>query len=142
MKTWVDCTHKEQIERWTNVLRVLTKMTRHAREKHFDMSNWAEKTDCGTVGCAAGHCAMDPWFRRRGFKGEFRPYQYTDLPGFYWRFTGIEPEEFFGSDGHHRIFVNTELCNPEDEDESRGASAHRAVVAEVREYIKELKASL
>lgn len=68
------------IERWENVLRVLTSMTRHEREHHFAMTIWGTKTSCGTVGCAAGHCSLDPWFRKRGFKGEWATNPYSTLP--------------------------------------------------------------
>lgn len=65
-------TVEQIIERWENVLRVLTSMTRHERNRHFEMIDWGRKTSCGTIACAAGHCSLDPWFRRRGFSGEFR----------------------------------------------------------------------
>ena len=56
------------LDRWNNAVRVLTALTPHERRKHFDMSNWGQKTACGTVACAAGFCGLDPWFRRRGLK--------------------------------------------------------------------------
>lgn len=59
------------LERWKNCLRVLRALTPHERKNHFEMSKWGEKNDCGTVGCAAGHCGLDPWFRRRGLKMAF-----------------------------------------------------------------------
>lgn len=70
MKNFEECTKKEQIARWENVLRVLQALTPHQRRKHFDMAAWGYKTDCGTIACAAGHCSLDTWFRRRGFKGK------------------------------------------------------------------------
>ena len=68
MKIWVNCTNREKIERWENVLRVLRGLSRHERKKHFSMANWGVKTACGTVACAAGFCGLDPWFKRRGLK--------------------------------------------------------------------------
>ena len=62
---------QELIERWVNVERVLNSMPEHDRQHHWDMGMWGEKTDCGTVACAAGHCGMDPWFRERGFELTF-----------------------------------------------------------------------
>lgn len=59
------------IERWENVIRVLRNLTPHQRKYHFDMTTFGRKTDCGTVACAAGHCSLDPWFRRRGFLANF-----------------------------------------------------------------------
>lgn len=71
-KIWDECSKKEQLSRWENVLRVLRAMTPHERRKHWNMAIFGEKTECGTVACAVGHCSMDPWFRRRGFAGKFR----------------------------------------------------------------------
>lgn len=65
-------TKEQLIERWENVLRVLQNLTPHQRRKHWDMGTWGEKTECGTVACAAGHCGMDRWFRRRGFGIELK----------------------------------------------------------------------
>lgn len=59
------------IERWQNVLRVLENLSPHERRNHWDMATFGMQTDCGTVACAAGHCSLDPWFRRRGFAAEF-----------------------------------------------------------------------
>jgi hypothetical protein len=77
MKTWDECSKKEQIERWENAVRILKSLTPHQRKEHFDMSHWGAKTPCGTVACAAGHCGLDPWFRKRGFKMDFVPATYT-----------------------------------------------------------------
>jgi hypothetical protein len=68
MKDWFSITPREKIERWENVLRVLKGLTPHQRAHHWDMESWGYNTHCGTVACAAGHCGLDPWFRRRGFK--------------------------------------------------------------------------
>jgi hypothetical protein len=35
-------------------------------EKNFNMGCWKEETECGTVMCAAGYAAHDPWFNERG----------------------------------------------------------------------------
>jgi hypothetical protein len=108
---------RQQIERWQNVERVLHKMPEHERQKHWDMATWGEKTACGTVACAAGHCGLDPWFRRRGFKLDFKggDYEISDVP------------EFFGFEGARRIFFNAKRRPVE------------AVLAEVREYVAELR---
>lgn len=50
----------QQIERLQQVVRVLEKLPRN---KKFDLSVWMK---CGTVGCAIGWAASDPWFTRRG----------------------------------------------------------------------------
>lgn len=71
MKTWDMLTLQQKVVRWENVLRVLRGLSRHERKKHFDMGTWGEKTECGTVACAAGHCGLDPWFRKNGLKLNF-----------------------------------------------------------------------
>lgn len=67
----------KQIERWEQAKRVLKGLTPHERRQHFDMSVFGERTSCGTVACAAGHCGLDPWFNRRGLVMEFRPEKNT-----------------------------------------------------------------
>jgi hypothetical protein len=64
-------TIKDLIVRWENVERVLDSLPMHERRKHFSMEMWGQKTECGTVACAAGHCGLDPWFRRRGLQLNF-----------------------------------------------------------------------
>jgi hypothetical protein len=109
-------------------------MTPHQRRKHFDMGTWADKTDCGTVGCAAGLCAFDPWFRRRGLVGKFHTYEEDGEKKYDWQFLpDRHPWNFFGDDGYQRILVNEEFTS------HKGAGIHRRVVRAVKEYIKELQ---
>lgn len=68
MKHWNNCTVKEKLERWVQAERVLKGLPKHVRMKHWDMRHWGIQTDCGTVCCAAGHCGLDPWFRKHGLK--------------------------------------------------------------------------
>lgn len=133
MKYWTDCTKAQQIERWENVERVLKSLSPHERRKHWDMRNWGVKTECGTVACAAGHCGMDPWFRRRGF--QLLPYRNTpeeeqiDEAGLGGFANEVDPMDFFGYVGCDQIFF-------------RGTPRPVAtVIREVRAYIKELKAT-
>lgn len=88
----------ELIERWQNVDRVLDAMPEHERQKHWDMGVWGEKTDCGTVACAAGQCGLDPWFRERGFKLDFKKSGEPNISNV---------AEFFGLEGSTRIFLNS-----------------------------------
>lgn len=67
-KSWAVLTIEEKLIRWDNAERVLKNLPKHERQKHFDMNNWGVMTECGTVACAAGHCGMDPWFIKQGFK--------------------------------------------------------------------------
>lgn len=74
------------LEKWENVLRVLEGLSQHEREKHWDMSTWGVQTPCGTVACAAGHCALDPWFQERGLMASWSPtgrMVMGDLTGFF-----------------------------------------------------------
>lgn len=111
----------DYVERWEQVLRVLEGLTPHEREKHFFMGIWGQETACGTVACAAGHCALDPWFRERGFIGEFDGRFNNTL-----QFPKAKPEEFFGQRGHNMIFTG-----PYEDYES--------VVGAVKEQIEYLK---
>lgn len=86
------------LERWQQALRVLEGMTEHERTQHFNMGTWGEKTDCGTVACLAGHCALDPWFSERGFTGRFNSYGSLIFPA-------ERPVDFFGARGYDHIFT-------------------------------------
>lgn len=121
-KEWDDCSDKERIERWEQVYRVLSEMTLHEKRNHFDMGNWGYDTPCGTIACAAGHCGMDPWFRRRGLQYNYVRRFRNGRPGMF------RPDDFFGSEGTIRIFLNTN---------ERPVSQ---VMREVKAYINELKA--
>lgn len=66
MKEYNLCNNAERVERFQQAIRVMSDMTAERIENEFNMSTWGEKTACGTVACAAGWCAMDPWFNERG----------------------------------------------------------------------------
>lgn len=123
MKSFYNCTKEEQIERWQNVLRVLRGLTRHQRLEHWNMATIGEKTDCGTVACAAGHCSLDGWFRRRGYIGKYKISESST------RLELDTPDEwdFFGHEGADSIFFNTWPRSVED------------VIQEVRGHIKSLR---
>lgn len=125
-----DRTDEQQVyvERWEQALRVLESMTEHEREKHFDMSDWGKKTDCGTVACLAGHCSLDPWFIARGFVSQFVQTAHfsTGEQQRILRFTRFQPDDFFGDIGDDRVFMRT------------GASYEETVVG-VRKHIQYLK---
>lgn len=55
------------IERTKKLLELDTILTDHEKTEHFDMRVWAQETECGTVACLAGHAAIQPWFKKRGF---------------------------------------------------------------------------
>lgn len=100
MKAWDDCSRIEKIARWENALRVLEALPPHERSKHWDMEHWGRQTDCGTVACAAGHCGMDPWFKKRGLELTF-----TESWGEKQRcdWNGQEVKDFFGP-GAEEVF--------------------------------------
>lgn len=56
-------------EKYENVARVL----RTLNPAEFDLDVWGERGSpgCGTRACIAGWCALDPWFRERGFSASF-----------------------------------------------------------------------
>lgn len=124
-------TQKQLVERWENVLRVLRALTPHQRKKHWDMETYGEVTDCGTVACAAGHCGMDPWFRRRGFKAtpvDSHPNDFLHGGTKVLELSLYLPD-FFGHAGAHGILWNA----------TRRPVG--TVIREVRDHIKWLKAA-
>lgn len=123
MKTWDELKKAQQVERWENVVRVLKALTPHQREKHWDMSDWGKTTDCGTVACAAGHCGLDPWFRRRGFQLNFIKCNCGE-PNCAERLD-FDVEGFFGVEGSDQIFY--------------GSGSVDDVIARVETYIEELR---
>lgn len=68
---------KELIKNWENAQRVMRKLTKHERKKHFNMGYWGRMTPCGTVQCIAGFCAFDKYFNKFGMVGS-----YTDMGQF------------------------------------------------------------
>lgn len=91
-------TNDQLIERWENCKRVLENLSPHDRELHWDMSLYLRDTACGTVGCAAGHCSMDPWFQSQGLI----PTLHKDDG---WYLDGdIDLDKFFGRQGSRNIF--------------------------------------
>lgn len=125
---WCDATPREKLQRMERVLDVLTAMTPHQVENHFYMGIWGQKTSCGTVGCAAGHCAMDPWFKRRGFTARFDDVNHMN-------FDNLSPAAFFGPELYNDVFVNSLL--------SLGTAKHqwRAVKSAMRSKIRTFKAN-
>lgn len=114
---------EQKIERWQQAIRVLKGLSPHERRKHWNMAWWGERNECGTIACAAGHCALDPWFRRRGLQMHFK-YKRN-----YWHmyFNTTHVANFFGDEGTRAIFYN-----------GRKRSVTR-VINEMREYIRFLK---
>lgn len=130
MKNFTDITQAQQVERWENVLRVLKALTPHQRKQHWNMGRYLDKTECGTVGCAAGHCSMDPYFRRRGLT--LIPQSYGDHAAYAQTTDGSyftdKVNAFFGHDGSRYIFFDTQ------------PRPVAQVIKEVRAHIKTLQA--
>lgn len=126
-------TIQQLIERWENAIRVLRALTPHERKNHWSMSTWGIKTECGTVQCAAGHCANDPWFRRRGFKYNpnwAKDYRLKKYRGCASRYAfGMTPDQFFGERAFS-VFYNT------------NSRSVRDVINEMKGHIRGLKAEL
>lgn len=95
------------VERWEHALQVLLDMPPHQRETHLDMELWGVLTPCGTVACLGGHCSLNPWFRAQGFTSVFE--RHPQRGEMELKFTGIDPEDFFGAGGFNTIFMATGL---------------------------------
>lgn len=80
------------IERLEQAVRVMRGLSEHDRKHHFNIGVFARQTECGTVACVAGHCALDPWFQERGFKIETIGTERWDLGS-----VTLSLEEFFGT---------------------------------------------
>ena len=123
--TWNDASTEERILRVEKLVETLESMPLHDQRKHFDMSSWMESNHCGTVGCAAGHCALNPWFKRRGFGFDIKSGD----------FTHFEPNDFFGEEIYSSIFVN-----PKFTDMPAGRESYKAVLAAARATLASMKA--
>lgn len=131
-----DITRAEQIERWERVRHVLRNLSQHQIDKHFNMGVWLSKESCGTVGCAAGMCALDPWFNRRGYSVDWIEVTHTT----------IDPEYFFGRDGYLQVFVNHDAISylrksDGDNVDRKPRAQYRITLRNVNQYIKRLKAA-
>jgi hypothetical protein len=125
IKYWDDLTIDEKIARWEHVDKVLENLSPHERRKHFNLGDWGSKTECGTVACVAGHCGLDPEFRRQGFRldfefhklseGELSFYEPDDPAhklGGLWVMVGDlsnDAYQFFGDTGYRRIFLGVDV---------------------------------
>lgn len=117
---WSEISQDEQIERFENAVRVMTKMKPHVRARHFDMGVWGKRTKCGTIACAAGHCALDGWFRKQGLTLKALDKDLGSL-------------RFFGNDAHNSIFVSSALID------LTGTKGHRAALKRMKTYLAYLK---
>lgn len=134
---WDDISHAERVLRWERVAVVMDGMSEHEISEHFHMSSWAVKTKCGTVGCAAGQCALDPWFKRRGFGISF--YEHAHSKGDYgMKWTGLNPSDFFGYTGYDMVFLANVTTTKTGRDRKPKAQ-HRIVREILGKYIRELK---
>jgi len=128
MRHWFEISDAERIERWQMAWQTLKDLTPHEKRQHFNMATWGEKTECGTIACAAGHCGLNPWFRRRGFQLNFAKVNHPHVPGeFYWDASISSVPDFFGPRGTSGIFHNSRQ-RPVSE-----------VMREIKDYIKDLK---
>lgn len=128
---------EDKIERWERVTKVLRELSDHVIDKHFDMSYWMNVTSCGTTGCAAGQCALDPWFQRRGFGAK--------IDGKDWAWTGLLPEHFFGLTGYYNVFTNDDIISKGEDKgcyrkERKPRAQHRLALRAANQYLKSLKA--
>lgn len=134
-KHWDKVGLPEQIKRVEQLERVLNDMTPHERKRHFDMSSWGYQNACGTVGCAAGQAAFDPWFRRRGFKLELNGGA-TDDDEQTMSFSVISPQFVFGARLTTGVFTNGKFTG------DAGGGVYVKVMRAIRAYLNELRAEL
>lgn len=130
-KLWNELTPKQRVNRWSHAVRVIENMSDHEIENHFDMSEWAYKNACGTIGCAAGQCGMDPKIRKQGFKLNW----FKDVTAGYMyrsRFT-IPPYDFYGEYAYRQIFTGENFVRLE------GKVAHTLVLQAMKDYLRVLK---
>lgn len=137
---WDDATPEEQILRASKLVETLEGLTLHEQRKHFNMSDWLWKSECGTIGCAAGQCGVRPWFRNRGFKIDL--VQDKDLDtgklikdSFSTHFPELQTEEFFGNDIDDNIFTNGKFTK-----QGGGREVYKQVLNAARLYVKKLRA--
>lgn len=78
--------------------------------RRFDLTFW----DCGTAACAVGSCALNPWFKERGFHLKKRIPQYGALENWdavtiFFGITELEADNVFSmygySDNHNPVAV-------------------------------------
>lgn len=135
VSTWLEKNRNRfLIERYQQLIRVMRGLSKHQREKHFNMQEWGRRTRCGTTMCAAGFCGSDDWFQRHGFV--FEP-TYPESLAYVVRygadtswyaieaFFGVLPDERHHSMPKHRVFMLPKSVNQ--------------VIVAARERIKFLK---
>lgn len=128
-RAWHLTTHGERVDRWENVERVLLSMDEHTRTKHFDMSDWLHRNECGTIGCLAGQCALDPYFNSIGLFAEW-PNDDWPMP---LNNIGHLSRKILGSDGFDRVFCFDDFQQGE-------APQWEDMIPIVRRFIEDLQA--
>lgn len=137
---WDDATPEERILRASKLVETLEGLTLHEQRKHFNMSDWLWKSECGTIGCAAGQCGVRPWFRSRGFKIDLVQDKYSDTgklikDSFSTDFPALQTQEFFGDDIDDNIFTNDKFTK-----QGGGREVYKQVLNAARLYVKKLRA--
>jgi len=144
---WHEVSHNERVARWENVERVYLSLDEHARAKHFDMEHWILSNDCGTVGCIAGHCALDPYFRNLGL----RPTEIKTESGETLYYEGRIPSiarSILGWDGFERVLRFSDYMNEERRKRDASDQPYEEIKAPtweqmgpyLRKFIEDLKA--
>jgi hypothetical protein len=142
---------EQLIERWENAARVMRKLTKHERKKHFDMSVWGQETLCGTAACVAGYCALDSWFQKRGVKATIKGGGMDWSGSKLFAFQGDDevPDPFyqlpffFGSRGYRAVILGQKYTSKINPQTGNKRMMHTITFAEamaaIREEIKLLK---
>lgn len=142
ISTLAKAPHREPIglRRLRHLLEVLKSIPLH----DFDMETWGEKTEaCGTHACLLGHASLDPVFRRQGLKGHWRIVEWSLEKRLHIAYDGkIEPiiagRDFFHLEDHEA----TALFCPSILDATKGVSAKRQKISQLKELIKDKEREL
>lgn len=113
---------KQSVERLLRVAEVLEALPKKQR---FSLVGWTTTItlECGTVACAIGYAAHDPWFNRRGLKidADFLPV-YRGIRGFY------AVDVFFQIDSNHSWHLFNQSCYKH--------GTRQDVIRRIRKFVK------
>ena len=118
---------KLHAERLLQVVRVLDELP---KEKKFDLLTWLT---CGTVGCAVGWAASDPWFTRRGLKMVYCPDAVSGSREYEPHYKNEESDDavrtFFDLDSYEiqELFYKTSYASP----------TKRNVIRRIKAFVKD-----
>lgn len=98
--------NRERLERLADLLEALPENGSAGENgMKFNLNTWMT---CGTVACACGHAACDPWFKRQGLRLEYWQTGNDDGYGLFYRhwthFTAVAQFFQISSDRARHLF--------------------------------------